>query len=56
VGATVDESKKVCERILDGNDGMSVEVGMVLGYGENGPTELGDFVLFQNMCVCGLSS
>jgi hypothetical protein len=27
VGAMVDESKKECERILDVNDGVSVEVG-----------------------------
>jgi hypothetical protein len=29
---------------------------MVPSYGENGPTELGDFVLFQTVCVSELSS
>lgn len=52
----VDESKKECERILDDNDRVSVEVRKILSYDKNGPTELGDFVLFQNVCVCELSS
>lgn len=52
VGAIVDESKKECKKILDGNDVMSVEVGAGFWLWWNWAHRVRGFCFDSNCALC----